>query len=76
LDETAAREEAAAPLAGNLWPVLLGAEDDIFLAGSFEEEDLAALVGDTAPRVDAADAAEAFMLDTSFLILRAMRSRA
>ena len=48
---------------------MLDEEAGIFLAGGFEEEDLAARVDDTAPRLDAADAADAFMLDTSFLVL-------
>ena len=57
-----------------LVPVLPGAEEGIFLAGAFEEEDLAARVGETGPRVDAAEAADAFMLDTSCLILRARQT--
>ncbi|MBV8398318.1 MAG: hypothetical protein JOZ17_06220 [Acetobacteraceae bacterium] len=41
----------------------------VFFAGGFEEEDFTARLGDAAPRLDAADAADAFMLDTSFLVL-------
>jgi hypothetical protein len=68
--------EAADSFADGLWPALPDAEEASFLAAGFEEDDFAARAGDTAPRVDAADAAYAFMLDTSFLILRIPQSGA
>ena len=69
-DEAAGR--ALAPtgcFAGALWAVLAEEGVAVFFAGGFEEEDFTARPGDAAPRLDAADAADAFMLDTSFLVL-------
>jgi hypothetical protein len=69
-DEAAGRVLAPTGcFAGALWAVLAEEAVAVFFAGGFEEEDFTARLGDAAPRLDAADAADAFMLDTSFLVL-------
>ncbi|MBV8400312.1 MAG: hypothetical protein JOZ17_16455, partial [Acetobacteraceae bacterium] len=64
-DEAAGRVLAPAGcFTGTLEAVFAEEEAAVFFAGGFEEEDFTARPGDAAPRLDAADAADAFMLDT------------